>query len=582
VPDKAKRVDSLSLLFLGLLFCIGIAARRPLQVLAPDVWNESGTYLLPSIIEKGLASWIEPVAGYSVLSARIIDTLALMFSFAYFPEISTYFSLLLATFVCLTVALSPTILRYPLACALALVFLPVEPEVYVIPLYSIWWMNILLLVSLLWRPEASSKKNLLLRSAFITIGSLSTPLAPLFAFFQCIKALILRGKSEIILGILSVMTGLVQLSYLRSSGSASGSNILGNLAALDLKLVLTRFVAEFYYSPLWEVDWQWMVALIGLLVLVGLALKQSLRKKHGLMILTLLFFIVVALTLVRTSIEGIHHLYGAPRYFFFPFLLLSWIMIQLFDWKESKIISSFVILGFLSSAIKIFPHYSRLQDPLDWRQDISNCLSWDQFVVSIQYTGSNRSVWPLPIDKKLCQQAVSNSLLDDRLKHLWFKAPTRINTFVSVEMPFYGGSFCPECTYDLEVPPHVQSLGFAQGAVHPDYSNPKFQVYGTYGLDGLEARQLILTYLFPKQHIDFFFLASGKTANLKVSFARAQDKTELNTYELPFISGWNVFRYQVPHDQQGQAIEVTLSDTGPEWIGVALPNPKKEVSRIEK
>jgi hypothetical protein len=582
MPLKTKRVDSLSLIFLGLLFCFGIASRRPFQVLAPDVWNESGTFLLPSIIEKGLASWLEPVAGYSVLSARIIDTLALTFSFAYFPEISTYLSLMLATFVCLTVALAPTILRYPLACALALVFLPVEPEVYVIPLYSIWWMNILLLVSLLWRPEALSRKNLLLRSAFITVGSLSTPLAPLFAFLQCIRVLILRGKHEVMLGALSVMTGLVQLYYLRASGSASGSNVLGNLATLDLKLVLTRFVAEFYYSPLWVVDWQWMMAMVGLLLVLGLALKQSLHKKHGLMILSLLFFIVVGLTLVRVSIEGIHHLYGAPRYFFFPFLLLSWMMIQLFDWKESKIISIIVTLGFLSSAIKIFPHYSRLQDPLDWRQDISNCLSWDQFVVSIQYTGSNRSVWPLPIDKKICQKAVSDSLLDDSLKHLWLKEPTLTNTFVSVQMPVYGVSFCPECTYDLEIPPRVQSLGFAQGAVHPDYANPKFQVFGTYGLDGPETRQLILTYPFPKQQIDFFFLASGRTSNLKVSFSRALDKAVIDTYELPFLSGWNVFRYQVPLDQEGQAIEVTLSDAGPEWIGVALPNPKKEVSRIEQ
>jgi hypothetical protein len=255
---------------------------------------------------------------------------------------------------------------------------------------------------------------------------------------------------------------------------------------------------------------------------------------------------------------------------------MTWILLQLIDWKRSKSLSLIITIGFFFATIKILPFYSRHQDRLDWRQDVSNCLAWDTYVMGVQYTGSARSLWPLPLRKEVCQRAVNNSLLDTSLTETWLKPATEFNIFVAVEMPTVGGPFCPECSLQFQKAPAVQSIGFAEGATPSEFTKPMLDVYGTYGADFQTKHRLVLQYPASSQYLEFAFLTSAPDAQHYVLFETLDSGEHIARYTLPFLSGWHFLRFKIPESYVQQRLRVTLVDEGPAWVSVAIPKSHSE------
>src|SRR6185295_20135258 len=99
------------------------------------------------------------------------------------------------------VALSPTHLRWPYLCAIAVLTIPVDPEVYGVSLLAFWWAGLLVVLALVWDADRGAPW---LRAGYLVLGGLSAPvmvpLAPLFV----LRALLERRRSEFIAAGLAV------------------------------------------------------------------------------------------------------------------------------------------------------------------------------------------------------------------------------------------------------------------------------------------------------------------------------------------------------------------------------------------
>jgi hypothetical protein len=159
-----------------------MAWRRPDQFLHPYLWVEEGTVFIPQLLQSGWRFLFQPVAGYILLPSKIIFLAAAKISFSNLPQIAYWLTVLFEWSVCLAVAASPTYLRKPTLCAIALLLLPIDSEVYAVTGYAFWFGTILLFLGLLWREDALDRVKL--RAAFVFVGGFSSPMVvPLCIFF---------------------------------------------------------------------------------------------------------------------------------------------------------------------------------------------------------------------------------------------------------------------------------------------------------------------------------------------------------------------------------------------------------------
>ena len=144
-----------------------LALRQPDQFISPYVWIEDGWYLLRMFLEHGWSNIVQPLAGYQILANKLIVFAALNLSVLWAPEIMLLLVTALTCAVIAAVAFSPTHLRWPLLCALAVLAVPTGPEVFSVSAYAIWWAGLLLLLTPLWD---SGRGREPLRWAYLMFG----------------------------------------------------------------------------------------------------------------------------------------------------------------------------------------------------------------------------------------------------------------------------------------------------------------------------------------------------------------------------------------------------------------------------
>ena len=184
-----------------------LVARRPDQFLHPYVWVEDGTVILKAYAERGLASVFEPVSGYLILATKLISLSAYKLSIQWAPEIALALTVAYTCAIIAAVAFSPTHLRWPFACAVAVLTLPVDPEVFAVSLLAFWWAGLLLILALLWDADRGA---IWLRAFYVVLGGLSSPLAVTLSALFVLRALIERRRSEFVIAALAVAVAMIQ------------------------------------------------------------------------------------------------------------------------------------------------------------------------------------------------------------------------------------------------------------------------------------------------------------------------------------------------------------------------------------
>jgi len=102
-----------------------------------------------------------------LLVPKLITISAASISFSQYPLISTLLAWGVTLAVCYIIATAPIQLRGGLLLAVACLLVPSDPEVFGLPLYTFWWVSILLFVVVFWNQQSTDWG---LRSAIIATG----------------------------------------------------------------------------------------------------------------------------------------------------------------------------------------------------------------------------------------------------------------------------------------------------------------------------------------------------------------------------------------------------------------------------
>jgi hypothetical protein len=377
-----------------LVAAVLIALRRPDQIAFPEVWNEDGIFVLPQLLEHGFAAVFEPVNGYLIVPSRLISWIALSISLEHYPAYATWLGILAQAACVATVAAAPTFLRAKPLCALALLALPMNAEVYALPQYTFWWTTLFLFLALIWEPGRSQR----LRNVLLVIGGVSSPmvvvLTPLFA----LRAAATRRRDDVIATLVVAAVAAVQLYFVFVGDPAE-------TVPLELRQVWAA-IGTFFAG--WTVlggrpgDEILGLAVCALLAGGALALPKDQRLPYVLLGLTLGG--AIASAMLRVPADLISPVGNGPRYFFLPLVLIFWMLVWLASTRRAVLFAAALALMAAAAPITL-AHYQRGQEPLrPWSQAVRECRERGADM-PVQHDGLQVHQHKVPYGSELCRKA---------------------------------------------------------------------------------------------------------------------------------------------------------------------------------
>jgi hypothetical protein len=380
IPSRrALLFAGLFLVFLGL-----VASRRWQQIVSPQVWAEDGRFI-DGFIHLGWREFVQPVNGYLILVPEVITRVSMAISIYHYPIVSTVLAFLFSAFVGAAVAFSPTRLVGKALCALSIFLVPSDPEVFGLPLYTLWWAPLLLLLLAVWD---ETRPLLGLRLAFLALGGLSSPfIAFLLPVFYLRAFRFRRLRAEWLIAVAATLVTGVQLSFVTTGGQQA----VPHLSSV-LRCVVPMFCGWFVAGSFSErafVLWP-----LGLLVaaFVVLFLFRG-RREPGAWGLVYLYCAALAASAIRMDPAGLHPVVAGPRYFFFPYILTFWILIQLALAPGSKWVRGAAAALTLAGVINAVPHWSRGHGDLQWSQNLASARLFPEYAIPIEYDGNPARAW---------------------------------------------------------------------------------------------------------------------------------------------------------------------------------------------
>jgi len=401
IDDIVKSRFYIPLIFI--VFLVLLATRRWMQLISPQIWDEDGTQVLYGLINYGWLSFFKPVSGYLIIVPKIISAISFGISFSHYPIISTILSWLFIALVGLAIALAPTSLRSKFFCAIAVFMVPSDPEVFGLPLYTFWWASILLFLVVLWD---ETHPSLGWRLGFLLIGGLSSPIIVLILPILYFRAYWYRTlPTERLLAIIATAITAVQIYFFSMGGS-------GKFPQFDSLLinVIPNFFGKFLIGNWMDnIVWLWLVAL----VLIGIIAMWFLRERRSISTWILLYLLIgsIALTVMRVGPIGLDPRLAGPRYFFFPFILIFWVLIQYFHTAHTKWLRGIIVIVVVIALLNAAPVWSRQHDELHWETHVISCGLFPNYAIPIQYDGDGSLAWSLNLPGKSCTEQLTRDFL---------------------------------------------------------------------------------------------------------------------------------------------------------------------------
>lgn len=405
--DELKNLLIISIFSLFIFFL-----RRPTQFLSPSVWAEEGTVVIPDFFTHGIISLFYPVNGYLILITKLISGFALLFPISFYPYLTLFLSVLFELLVILAIVYTPTLLKARIVCAIFLLFLPINSEVYVSTLYTFWFASILVFLVALWDDKGDLKttqysrisialqdKRVAISCVYLIVGGLSSPiivfLSPLIAlrfFYQVylmnrrisLRSIISDPNFPIFVS-LNFCTALQLVNILQTSSSKqdpiqiSGDFIISILGRFfgflvshsdyfETQIFLGTILFLFLFSNFFRI-----VSKYFKYRKTEYNVFQSLFAHHDIRLIVTLYYLLsisILATLLRVGgiVDVIHPRLAGPRYFFFPYLVITWILIQFSLSNGRPTLAKLASNTFL--ALILFNSFStlvRIDQPLDWQ-----------------------------------------------------------------------------------------------------------------------------------------------------------------------------------------------------------------------
>lgn len=368
-----------------------IALRRPDQIVNPEVWNEDGIFVIPQIIQGGFLSVFEPVNGYLIIPSRLITWLSLQAPLEYYPTISTALGVTAQTACVAAVAVAPTMLRWPVLCAALMVFLPMDPEVYVLPQYTFWWTTTLLFLALIWVSAAAP----IWRNAFIVIGGFSSPLAIVLLPLFGLRLAFTRAREDVIALAIVAAVSIVQLYFILLGDPANTESF----ALADVLPTISIFFSGWtvfaeHPRALWVGLAVCAVLASGLLVLRG-------EERFFYLLTGLMLGGAVASSVLRAPIEIMSPVGNGPRYFFLPLVLIAWMLVWLLASRKAIAMTASAAVVLCAAPVS-WAYYPRGQEQIQpWAEAVQDCRQGGH-EMPVHHNGQAFHQHLVPYDQSWC------------------------------------------------------------------------------------------------------------------------------------------------------------------------------------
>lgn len=375
------------------------ASRRWQQFTSPQVWDEDGTQVLYEyIVNNGWLSLFEPVNGYLIFISKLISFLSIEISVTSYPIVSTVITCLFIAFIGMAVVYSPTKLMGKWFCAVAIFIVPSDPEVFNLPLYAFWWGSLLLFLVAVWDENSTT---VLERILFLLIGGLSSPLIIMVLPVFYYRIYIYRSfRNEFKVAIVATIIAIIQYSFIHSAGVSGQPNVVSILFN-----TIPVFLGYFIVGNL-SVSNSIILWIAGILIIAGIAKWVFLERSPLSYILVYLLAGSIALSVARIDPSILHPVLAGPRYFFFPYILIFWMLIQL--GHKVSAIWHYTFLGVM--LLNVVPVWSRSHDDLKWKNHIVSCsLFPSKYTVPVHSDGNKYSAWSVELLGPKCAELLNNN-----------------------------------------------------------------------------------------------------------------------------------------------------------------------------
>jgi hypothetical protein len=372
------------------------------RALGPEVWQEDGVRNLAGVITDGAATLVEPVNGYLLLLPKLITWIAASVSFTHYPAISIGLGWAATLAVVVLLACAPLRLRGGVLLAAAALLVPTDAEVFGLPLYTMWWAAVALMAIVFWAPGAGGGR---LRAAVIVLASLSSPACLLVLPLHWLRALSLRTRrDEVALAVLATVCAAAQLAVLTSQALPFAEGVPG-LGPRALLATVPVFLGAYLSGTLAPfLAWPAGLAMLGIVVA---GLWADPRNPVG-WALAYLWAATVLMAIGRVDIATIHPVTAGPRYFFLPFVVSGWMLLQIAFASPSRALRWIAWPLLAASAANAVPVLWRTHEPLHWGMHVASCARFEGWVVPIQSDGIRAHAWRMPLTGEQCRRMLAS------------------------------------------------------------------------------------------------------------------------------------------------------------------------------
>ena len=367
----------------------------------PEVWDEDGSRNIPDFLLHGVSYIFEPVNGYLILVPKLITLLSVSISISQYPLISTLIAwgVILAVFY--LIATTQIKLSGGILLAIAGLLIPSDPEVFGLPIYTFWWVSLLLFIIIFWDKQSVAWVG---RALIIFFASLSSPVCVVVLPLIWIRAFLLRKhQMEIGLAAFASFCVSVQTWMMWHYPDLVASNV-GNINFEVLVQVISKFFGAYLIGNL-HTSWQlqWGIVLSAFFVI-------SLCRNRRLWVLWALFYlwgVAVLMSMSRVNVEIIHPALAGPRYFFYPFILQSWFLLQIGFVDSSRWVRGSAWLFLLLSVMNALPVLYRKHESLNWQAHLNSCLQFDHYNLPVHFDGSVDLAWSFLLTRQNCAELLA-------------------------------------------------------------------------------------------------------------------------------------------------------------------------------
>ena len=256
----------------------------------------------------------------------------------------------------------------------------------------IWGTAPLLFELVFWKEG----KSLFFRLFLLTLSSLSSPVClitlPLFWLRVC---LFKKLRSEIVLAVRATVFTVIQVTYILRFSQASLFNPEKTF------LIIPKFLGAYAVGNI-APQFNWLLgACVLAFVVCAVIQKRSIIQY----VLLYLLLATIGTSIYRVDVSILNHIDSGARYFFLPFILLSWLLIQITLDSSTKWIR-FIAIGFLAaSVINMIPLMTRTHARMHWTDQIFRCLTVEstRYDFPILHDGSETALFYIPFTGDQCR-----------------------------------------------------------------------------------------------------------------------------------------------------------------------------------